>query len=541
MSPLWRRSWVCLVVMACSSASAWIIPNVPLVAPPKSQCHRACQSDKGHHHVHSHSTESSRVIMGASDTSSDHAKTEDDATATARLEEKARALNAALEVCVAEKFINICAVRVALSTSVGADQASMRLGLVTAKAVAKSDATVLAIPHDDSWILTASMVQKVIFEGLLPDDYDGWTGSAGWLALGLLNEMAKLAGKGIPNKPPRKAPLQTLMEAWIEALPTPQELQQTHPYLWPNEDDQELLQSSSTKKLYLQLDDLEEDANWLQDRLWSKDRSTFPESITAPNGGTTIPCFSVDGFRYAMALVQSRAVFVDGQLRLIPIMDMANHASSANEVVGGYMGTFGTLAGTVFQSSSKLAAGQEVFASYGPKSAADYLLEHGFVPDDVINGNMRATAELKAELDADATFRDDKLDILEFETGSELGSMEPTQTFDVDDSGEPDFALLQFMRLVKLSGKDAFLLESIFRQEVWGFMELPVSVSNERAALTSLRSLCEGHIQDMDAVEEKQQPKEESAALTKQQEQCKRVRDLERLALQRTMDYLQRD
>eukprot|EP00550_Attheya_septentrionalis_P002159 CAMPEP_0198293178 /NCGR_PEP_ID=MMETSP1449-20131203/16032_1 /TAXON_ID=420275 /ORGANISM="Attheya septentrionalis, Strain CCMP2084" /LENGTH=590 /DNA_ID=CAMNT_0043992689 /DNA_START=93 /DNA_END=1866 /DNA_ORIENTATION=- len=510
--------------------------------PPKSQGHRACQSsDKGHHHVHS-----SRVIMGASDTSSDHAKT-DDATATARLEETARALNAALEVCVAEKFINICAVRVAPSSSVGADNASMRLGLVTAKAVAKSDATVLAIPHDDSWILTASTVQKVIFEGLLPDDYDGWTGPAGWLALGLLNEMAKLAGKGIPNKPPRKAPLQTLMEAWIEALPTPQELQQTHPYLWPNEDDQELLQSSSTKKLYLQLDDLEEDANWLQDRLWSKDRSTFPESITT-NGGTTIPCFSVDGFRYAMALVQSRAVFVDGQLRLIPIMDMANHKSSANEVVGGYMGTFGTLAGTVFKSSSKLAAGQEVFASYGPKSAAEYLLEHGFVPDDVVNGNMRATAELKAELDADATFRDDKLDILEFETGSELGSMEPTQTFDVDDSGEPDFALLQFMRLVKLSGKDAFLLESIFRQEVWGFMELPVSVSNERAALTSLRSLCEGHIQDMDAVEvAKQQPQEDSSTatatttLTKQQAQCKRVRDLERLALQRTMDYLQRD
>jgi [ribulose-bisphosphate carboxylase]-lysine N-methyltransferase len=222
-------------------------------------------------------------------------------------------------------------------------------------------------------------------------------------------------------------------------------------------------------------------------------------------------------------------------------MDMANHASSANEVEGGYMGTFGTLAGSVFKTSSKLAAGQEVFASYGPKSAADYLLEHGFVPDD---GTMRATAEITAELDADALFRDDKLDILEFETGAEVGSMEPTQTFDVDDSGEPDFALLQFMRLVKLGGTDAFLLESIFRQEVWGFMELPVSVSNERAALTSLRSLCEGHLQDMAVVEEKQ-PQDDSSStsttLTKQQVQCKRVRDLERLALQRTTDYLQRD
>eukprot|EP00978_Attheya_sp_CCMP212_P032243 scaffold124883_cov36-Attheya_sp.AAC.2 len=63
----------------------------------------------------------------------------------------------------------------------------------------------------------------------------------------------------------------------------------------------------------------------------------------------------------------------------------------------------------------------------------------------------------------------------------------------------------------------------------------------EWTKLTSLRSLCEGHVQDMDAVEEKQQEQEESAdssssttttALTKQQGQCKRVRDLERLTLQ---------
>lgn len=61
--------------------------------------------------------------------------------------------------------------------------------------------------------------------------------------------------------------------------------------------------------------------------------------------------------------------------------------------------------------------------------------------------------------------------MLEYET-YDLAPMEPMQVFDVTggvgSTGEPDPVMIQFLKLVKLGGKDAFLLESIFRKEVWG-------------------------------------------------------------------------
>lgn len=50
--------------------------------------------------------------------------------------------------------------------------------------------------------------------------------------------------------------------------------------------------------------------------------------------------------------------------------------------------------------------------------------------------------------------------------------------------------LVQFLRLLCLSGEDSFLLESIFRNEVWEFMEEPVSRSNEEAVNEALSTRC---------------------------------------------------
>ena len=68
------------------------------------------------------------------------------------------------------------------------------------------------------------------------------------------------------------------------------------------------------------------------------------------------------------------------------------------------------------------------------------------------------------------------LDILEFET-YDSAPMEPSQSFDLVSElgrdGEPDPAMIQFLRLVKLGTKDAFLLESVFRKlwiNEWGYV-----------------------------------------------------------------------
>jgi len=52
--------------------------------------------------------------------------------------------------------------------------------------------------------------------------------------------------------------------------------------------------------------------------------------------------------------------------------------------------------------------------------------------------------------------------------------------------------VFDLIRLVCVKGSDAFLLESVFRNEVWGFMQLPVSKDNEKLVLDTLVGYCEG-------------------------------------------------
>lgn len=50
--------------------------------------------------------------------------------------------------------------------------------------------------------------------------------------------------------------------------------------------------------------------------------------------------------------------------------------------------------------------------------------------------------------------------------------------------------LVRFLRLAFLGGEDAFLLEGIFRAEVWEFMNEPVSRTNEAAVNEFLATRC---------------------------------------------------
>ena len=122
-----------------------------------------------------------------------------------------------------------------------------------------------------------------------------------------------------------------------------------HPVLC-KEEDQDALKASTAKKIYRALDDIEEDANWLEERVWSTDREKFPSSVTL--NGEEYPCFTPKGFAWAFSLVTSRSVFVDGTSRIVPVMDMANHNDLAlEEVSRGFMGRYGTTKGIDLHSS----------------------------------------------------------------------------------------------------------------------------------------------------------------------------------------------
>eukprot|EP00580_Thalassiosira_gravida_P016966 CAMPEP_0201664462 /NCGR_PEP_ID=MMETSP0494-20130426/5919_1 /ASSEMBLY_ACC=CAM_ASM_000839 /TAXON_ID=420259 /ORGANISM="Thalassiosira gravida, Strain GMp14c1" /LENGTH=625 /DNA_ID=CAMNT_0048143235 /DNA_START=122 /DNA_END=1996 /DNA_ORIENTATION=- len=545
----------------------FIVVVVSLISPTSSFSrspnlqHRQCSHSLNHRPILSinsacQSTRASRCLAASS--------TSDDTLATAssgigdteRLEKLAQLVNDALDEHGSEVMKTFNARVAVISPDDYADdddfqQNYLRLGLVASDNF-KNDQTVASLPFYDTdgsgLALAPHLVAKVVYDNVLPEGYDGWTGDIGLLAMLLLNEMARLnvdGGTGI-DLPKRKEAAQSLMAAWVVSLPTPEEMSLLHPLNW-DENVQEQLQSSSTKKIYRLLDDIDDDSSWLNEKVWALDRNKFPETIKIQIGDDAVeerPCFSPDGFRHAVSLVRSRSFFVDGSLRLLPYLDYANHDDfDSYELRDGGIGMlWGSAKGALLKSGKKLGTGDEVRISYGPKGPADYLLDHGFVPPmcRVSSNGAAVSAELSFEVDDADRFRDDKLDVLEYET-YELAPMEPLQTFDVTggpgSTGEPDPAMIQFLRLTKLGGKDAFLLESIFRKEIWGFVSEPVSEDNERGASTAVIDACERALADM--MEEGEEGSDGTAS--EKERLCTMVRESEREALDRTLVYAKQE
>ena len=152
------------------------------------------------------------------------------------------------------------------------------------------------------------------------------------------------------------------------------------------------------------------------------------------------------------------------------------------------------------------------------------------------------TAEILLEIDTTDRFYEDKLDILELQ---QIGT---SQIFDVSSRDEPDPQMLQFLRLVKLSDTDAFLLESIFRTDVWDFMAEPVSAINERAVVEYITELCQSLLDDMVDIDIDTTTTTTTKIKTTEDQNnhvntnyCITVQKIEKQALQRTMEYMNRE
>ena len=100
--------------------------------------------------------------------------------------------------------------------------------------------------------------------------------------------------------------------------------------------------------------------------------------------------------------------------------------------------------------------------------------------------------------------------------------------------------MIQFLRLVKLGGKDAFLLESIVRKEIWGFMSEPVSEENERGAVKAVIDACQNALEDMKEDDNNDDGSGDGDEFEKDQ-LCSMVRESERQALTRTLIYMQQE
>jgi len=170
---------------------------------------------------------------------------------------------------------------------------SCRIGLYANTNLGKNEVAI-SFPYTDggSGCLNADEALDIIPH--LPAQYDGWTGDYGLLAMLLLHEKANQCER----EPNRKTEIVELMRAWMAALPTPEEMEKSHPLLWP-EVSQDELQGSSTKKIYRLLDDAEEDAVWLEECLWEAHPDDFPEEI-----------FNLQMWKWALAVAYSRVTYI---------------------------------------------------------------------------------------------------------------------------------------------------------------------------------------------------------------------------------------
>ncbi|XP_057777210.1 ribulose-1,5 bisphosphate carboxylase/oxygenase large subunit N-methyltransferase, chloroplastic isoform X2 [Salvia miltiorrhiza] len=213
------------------------------------------------------------------------------------------------------------------------------------------------------------------------------------------------------------------------------------------------------------------------------------EEIILPNK-QLFPCaVTLDDFFWAFGMLRSRAFsrIRNQNLVIIPFADLINHSSKvttedhAHEVRGA-AGLFSWDYLFQIRSPLSLKAGEQVFIQYDlNKSSADMALDYGFIE---LENSSRNAFTLTLEISESDQFYGDKLDI------AELNGLGESAYFDIKDGQPLQTEMLQYLRLVALGGTDAFLLESIFRNQVWGFLELPVSRANEELICQVVRSAC---------------------------------------------------
>ncbi|GAB5029968.1 ribulose-bisphosphate carboxylase oxygenase large subunit n-chloroplastic-like [Nannochloropsis oceanica] len=318
---------------------------------------------------------------------------------------------------------------------------------------------------------------------------------------------------------------------YIQSLPREGQDGFDHPLFW-SPAEQAILAKSSTRNLQETLiDAVAADFSWIECNILARGAVV----------GLGADAFDLATYEWAVAVVLSRSFFADNGLRLAPLLDMANRGEGCqNEPEVGGLGIFGGK-GLKIAADRDTNKGQEIVISYGPKSGIEFLEDHGFVPPPVagnvlVGGLCALTFELSKEEDR---FFDDKEDVM-----SEL-KLPMAFSFDVRSDGDVDPEMLQFLRFLNLGGKDAFLLEAVFRNEVWSFMEAPVSEENEQKVDNMIIQACTKALADFEEAEKLSENMLKTSGVSPltiaRLESLTRVRESEKGALEATQAWANRD
>ncbi|CAN8074762.1 unnamed protein product [Agarophyton chilense] len=250
--------------------------------------------------------------------------------------------------------------------------------------------------------------------------------------------------------------------------------------VWNNEEHEMLRGSAVHTDVMNWLENTKEEWAALDGRIFQKGRHAFPEEH-----------FSLKAYRWALCLTSSRGLYVSQSepTVLAPILNLfspvkPDSTQTARLEING--GVFFAKKKLTLKANRDMNDREFVTVSYRRSMRnAELAFAKGLTIDDSRYNSFFLSFQISS-LDR---FYDDKRDVLE------ASDVETNPKFEIvggSKSGEyeaPD-DMDSFLRLLCLTGADAFLLEGVFRGEVWDFMALPVSADNEMAMCELVINAC---------------------------------------------------
>ncbi|KAG0482665.1 hypothetical protein HPP92_010749 [Vanilla planifolia] len=259
---------------------------------------------------------------------------------------------------------------------------------------------------------------------------------------------------------------------YVDILP----LETDSPIFWSEE---ELSQIQGTQLLKTTLgvkEHIQCEFTKLEDEVLLPNKHLFTSTITAAD------------FLWAYGILRSRTFshLRGDNLVLIPLADLINHNPSITSEETCWeirrKGMFSRELIFALRTPVSVNAGEQVYIQYDlKKSNTELALDYGFVES---NNKDRDVYTISLEISESDPFHDDKLDI------AELNGLGKDAYFDIALGRPFPPLMLPYLRLVALGGTDAFLLESLFRNSVWGHLELPVSRANEETICRIIQDAC---------------------------------------------------
>lgn len=225
---------------------------------------------------------------------------------------------------------------------------------------------------------------------------------------------------------------------------------------------------------------IKEEWERLNEGIFRMDRECFPEDM-----------FCLRFYEWAVGIVDSRCLYASSGLPLLlaPVLQSLNppaigeKATVRVEVTGG---AFFAKRKVMLYANRDMKDGEELTVSFGEGVRnSEYLVERGLI----VESNGINDVDMSFELSTLDKLYEDKVDILEM---NEISTSPTFSLLSVEKNRkwEGPENLNRFLRLMCLTGEDSFLLEGIFRREVWDIMGLPVSAKNEKAVYNVMTGAC---------------------------------------------------